>query len=1062
MGKYRVQSASIAGHGAGENAEIAIGEMTDGSEVESTEQQSGSRPNVASLASLAPPIGGEPAPIPDELPVHVCVGAQVLVFGGLRLVPAATDLSREIARIVAHTIEGCRGPATIVLTGDTFDLLQESRPDPDAALAAHPRLASALRSFLDAPQRNIVILPGPRDAAIGYDTRATEALRTNGWTVALACLLEVETGAGVRVVRVEPGHQLVDESRFRDPRDPNDHPLEVHLEREVLPTFAGVGTPKQRWLEGIDDADPAEMGSLVASRFTYRRLFRRAAWLTLPVLALLAVFFPVVAFDARRRHSLMHVFHLLATGFAIEVALVAIALAFVVAQLHDSLGALPWLSRAVRDNDVPRGVAVGLAAGGGAGLITGHTGRAELTDLGGGAFYANCGTAGRVVERVDTWGGLPRVYAARQRCSWVELEAGAELRVRLWHGARDLPEQTFLERVATRRRNRACWPPAEVAEHPGTVTWPSAGDATARRRRTRRIAAAAIAFAGVISLVSAVTEPIESRLSAIANFAPIEVPELAGALVAICGLGLIFLARGIRRGQRHAWLLANALLLVAIMGNVTKGLDFEEALIALVVAIFLLVHRDDFQAPANPSGWWRVVIVAFGALAVVVVGATVGVALRHPDIGIWRIGEAVSERLVGVHTIALPSTINRLISPALLAAGVAVALAVCWYLFAPAVSPRLSSFRPLSRDRARFIVERYGTDSLAYFALRADKEWFGFRDTLVAYRVHNGIALVSPDPIGPVGQRAEAWGAFREFADEHGWPVAVMGACGDWLNVYAASGMHDLYIGDEAVVDVRRFSLDGKQNKSLRQSVGRVEKAGYRVEFFDPAQLPHDMQAKLRALMTESRRGDVERGFSMTLGRVFESEDKGLLLAVALDADDNPAGFCHYVPARGIDGWSLDLMRRSEAPTVPNGITEFIVAKTIDHVREQGAVGLALNFATFRAVLASEAGDRLVQRAQKWILERVGDSMQIESLWTFNEKFQPEWHPRYAAYDSPEHILSASIAVARAESFFELPLIGRFFKPTAEDGKERARFPDAASPVDEPAGNPGGGAPSGV
>jgi lysylphosphatidylglycerol synthetase-like protein (DUF2156 family) len=534
------------------------------------------------------------------------------------------------------------------------------------------------------------------------------------------------------------------------------------------------------------------------------------------------------------------------------------------------------------------------------------------------------------------------------------------------------------------------------------------------------------------------------------------------------------LARGIRHGQRHAWILANALLLVAIIGNVTKGLDFEEALVAMLAAVFLLMHRDDFQAPAHPSSWRRVIWVGLGALAAVIVGATLGIALRHPDLSLTRIGEAVSERLVGVRSIALPSTIDHLVSPALLAVGIVVLLSVSWFLFRPAVSPRQSSFRPVSRDRARFIVERYGIDSLAYFALRDDKEWFGFRDTLVAYRVHNGIALVSPDPIGPVGQRAEAWGAFREFADEHGWPVAVMGACGDWLSVYAASGMHDLYIGDEAVVNVGRFSLDGKQNKSLRQSVGRVEKAGYRVEFFDPARLSPDLQAKLRALMTESRRGDVERGFSMTLGRVFEQDDTGLLLAVALDDNDDPAGFCQFVPARGIDGWSLDLMRRSETPKVPNGITEFIVAKTIEHVRQQGAQGLALNFATFRAVLASETGDRLVQRAQKWILERVGDSMQIESLWTFNEKFQPEWHARYAAYDSPEHILSASIAVARAESFFELPLIGRFFKPAADERepKERVRpaagqpastvEPAASAESERPAAKRAPGTPSGV
>ena len=157
-------------------------------------------------------------------------------------------------------------------------------------------------------------------------------------------------------------------------------------------------------------------------------------------------------------------------------------------------------------------------------------------------------------------------------------------------------------------------------------------------------------------------------------------------------------------------------------------------------------------------------------------------------------------------------------------------------------------------NAARFIVERYGTDSLSYFALRDDKEWFGFRDTMVAYHVHNGVALVSPDPIGPVGQRAEAWGAFREFADEHGWPVAVMGASHEWLPAYRASGMHDLYIGDEAVVDVRRFSLEGKQNKSLRQSVARVEKSGYHVDFFDPTKLDETLRAQLRDLMGESRK----------------------------------------------------------------------------------------------------------------------------------------------------------------------------------------------------------------
>ena len=146
---------------------------------------------------------------------------------------------------------------------------------------------------------------------------------------------------------------------------------------------------------------------------------------------LLALFFPVAVVSSRRTDSLEHVFRLLFGGFVVEALLVVVALTFVLVQLRDALGSVSWLTRATRDNDEARGEALGLATAGGAGLISAHSGRAELTDLGGGAFYANCGTAGRMVEPVPAHFGLPAVFATRLRCSWVELEAGAELHARL-------------------------------------------------------------------------------------------------------------------------------------------------------------------------------------------------------------------------------------------------------------------------------------------------------------------------------------------------------------------------------------------------------------------------------------------------------------------------------------------------------------------------------------------------------------------------------------------------------------------------------------------------------
>ena len=182
--------------------------------------------------------------------------------------------------------------------------------------------------------------------------------------------------------------------------------------------------------------------------------------------------------------------------------------------------------------------------------------------------------------------------------------------------------------------------------------------------------------------------------------------------------------------------------------------------------------------------------------------------------------------------------------------------------------------------------------------------------------------------------------------------------------------------------------------------------------------------------MGKSRQGDAERGFSMTLGRLFDRGDRGLLLALCRDHEGEPVAFCQYVPAPGIHGFSLDLMRR-DAGAHPNGLMDFVIVETIRHMDRLGLEHLGLNFAVMRSVLAAGPDAAVTTRVERWALKRMSTSMQIESLWRFNAKFDPLWHPRYVVLDSPEHAIAVAFAVARAEAFWELPIIGRFLIPTA-------------------------------
>jgi lysyl-tRNA synthetase class 2 len=189
-------------------------------------------------------------------------------------------------------------------------------------------------------------------------------------------------------------------------------------------------------------------------------------------------------------------------------------------------------------------------------------------------------------------------------------------------------------------------------------------------------------------------------------------------------------------------------------------------------------------------------------------------------------------------------------------------------------------------------------------------------------------------------------------------------------------------------------------------------------------QVSPDLQAQLLELMTETRQGEAERGYSMTLSRIFDPRDEGLLLAVCFGADGRPMAFNQYIPATGVDGYSLDLMRRSNDPDAPNGLTDFVIIETLQWMAERGLRGLGLNFATMRAVVAGESGSGPWGTLERSVLHHFSETLQIESLWRFNQKYDPRWNPRYVVTGPFLPLARSGLAIARAEAVTEIPVIG--------------------------------------
>ncbi len=638
-----------------------------------------------------------------------------------------------------------------------------------------------------------------------------------------------------------------------------------------------------------------------------------------------------------------------------------------------------------------------------AGMISGHTHEPELSVVGNG-FYANTGSGTASVVGRRSRFRLPQPFVTVHRFSYVEVVGGSVLELKLW--AREIPVKSpvLFERLALARSKVATPTTTLVGALPDGPTWPL-DDAGLKlwvvRRRVRQVAAGILLLSGALNVIFALLWHIQST-QAVDHWLPFGIHPLTVPESVVGGLALCGLARGVRRGLRPVWLATLFVLLVTTADRIIQVRPPQGPTIALLFCLWLLLEHQHFRV--KPSGVTRLFVWAATA-GLVIIAATAGVGNV--------VGQGHQHHFDRVFLIV-----------------VAVVAVLLLIVVRPGREARRSgAARDDAFAMALAIIEKHGGDTLDYFALRDDKSFFFTGESLVAYSVINGVMLVSPDPIGPPEDRAEVWSDVMDFAQSNNWAPSVLAASQSWLPVYRASGLVDHYIGDEAIVDAATFTLAGKSMKSLRGAYNRVKKSGCHVECFDSTEaVSAELREQLLQLMTETRQGEAERGYSMTLSRIFDPRDKGLLLAVCFGSDGRPMAFNQYIPASEVDGYSLDLMRRSNDPDAPNGLTDFVIIETLQWMAERGLHGLGLNFATMRAVLAGESGSGPWTSLERSVLHKFSETLQIESLWHFNQKYDPRWNPRYVVTGPHLPLAKSSIAIARAEAVTEIPVIGPLLK----------------------------------
>jgi lysyl-tRNA synthetase class 2 len=489
---------------------------------------------------------------------------------------------------------------------------------------------------------------------------------------------------------------------------------------------------------------------------------------------------------------------------------------------------------------------------------------------------------------------------------------------------------------------------------------------------------------GAIGIGSALTPELANRLDFVRGVLPPGVPTAARVATLAFGLALVWLARSLVRRRRRAWQLAVGLVFGISLAHLAKGLDVEEAVMAAALLLALIRYRARFDVPGDEET--RPLVVT--ALALAALGATTFL-LEMRGFERDRFEDILTAVTVVLGFRAL-------------------------YLWLRPLSHRVRQSAE-ERRTVRRLVRDHGDDSLAFFSLRKDKSYFfsPTRRSFLAYRVVGGCALVSGDPVGERSEVQPLLEEFRRVCHARGWRLALLSVRSDLLPVVRSLGLRTIKIGDEAVVRPRTFRLEGRAIRKVRQSVTRLERAGYRFRVVRAGDVDGALRGELQGVSDVWRGASAERGFSMAMDDLFAERET--LFAVAERAGE-VGGFLHLVPS--LNGFSLGAMRRR--PSTPNGLMEFLIASLLLWARERDADEVSLNFCVFSDFLGGE-GKGSPSGLLGRILHVADRFFQLERLLAFSRKFGPEWRPRFLCVERLTDLPPVGLAYLRVESLLTLP-----------------------------------------
>jgi phosphatidylglycerol lysyltransferase len=328
---------------------------------------------------------------------------------------------------------------------------------------------------------------------------------------------------------------------------------------------------------------------------------------------------------------------------------------------------------------------------------------------------------------------------------------------------------------------------------------------------TPRVLSVFTFLAGVVLLFSGATPAAAGRLRLVDRVLPLGAIEVSHFIGSVIGAALLVLSQGLARRLDAAYVLTVAAMAVGIAASLLKGADYEEAVILTAVLVVLWRARPAFDRRAAlfdtrfSPGWIAAIAGALGT------SVWLGLfAFKHVEYSndLWWQFELRGE------------------ASRMLRGSVGAAVTLLLFAFARLMGHRPhEAAEPTDADLAAAGATIAGqTLTYPYLVYLRDKAvmFNEQRSAFVMYGIQGRTWIAMGDPVGPPEQMSSLIRLFLERCDDFGGIPVFYEIASEHLHRYADVGLTFVKLGEEAIVDLSQFSLEGSRGKPLRNALRHV------------------------------------------------------------------------------------------------------------------------------------------------------------------------------------------------------------------------------------------------